>query len=100
MSFETMDFLAGLYDRPETQRTAKPGPEATESSASPTTPEPSGEPSGSPVVIRAEVIGDGPRLPWPEALADWVMLLAPDDLPERFSVNADGVMLLVLGTVE
>ena len=82
-----MDFLAGLYDRPETEGTAKASPEPAESSASPTTPEPSGEPSGAPVVIRAEVQGDGPRLPWPDSLADWVMLLAPDDLPERFHLR-------------
>ena len=55
MSFETMDFLAGLYDRPEPEGAAKASPEPAESSASPDPREPGGEPSGGPVVIRAEL---------------------------------------------
>jgi len=65
----------------------QPARHRAESSAGPAPRETDAEPSGGPVVIRAEVVGDGLRLRWPEALADWAMLLAPDDLPERFHLR-------------
>ena len=45
--------------------------------AGPAASEHVGEPSGSPIEPPA----------WPGALADWTMLLTPDDLPERFHLR-------------